>query len=162
MERFSTFDVERILKIRRGRFKEWIDMGYIEPADITVTSVGKKSLFNRQDLYIIKLFDRLLSDGFSREAAGAFVSPLYDIDPEHRKGMIRTDSYKEIVDPLKKNPPELLQIDRIGVDAVIDARYVYNRPIEFDLDNLQSKYLVNFEKIRKIVDEAIEKDKKDR
>lgn len=154
MERFSTFDVERILNIRRGRFKEWIDMGYIEPADITVTSVGKKSLFNRQDLYIIKLFDRLLSDGFSREAAGAFISPLYKFDPDHHKNRFLMDKYRR--------PPELLQIDRIGPDAVIDARYIDNNPIEFDLNLLQSKYLVNFRKIRKSVDEAIEKDKRDR
>ncbi len=63
-----TSDIVTALGIDRGRFREWIDGGFIEP---TVPSPGQgaAALFTVDDAKAIKLFDILVSDGLDRAAA---------------------------------------------------------------------------------------------
>ena len=73
MDLFTTFDVDRILEIKRTRLQEWINHGFIIPSQQT-PSKGVKALFSREDLYGIKLFEELLKRGHSRERASIMVN----------------------------------------------------------------------------------------
>lgn len=66
-DKFSTFDIERILGIKRSRLQEWIDRRLITP-DIPAKGKGTKAVFSLNSLYCIALFDFLL-DVTTREQA---------------------------------------------------------------------------------------------
>jgi DNA-binding transcriptional MerR regulator len=72
MEFFSTFDVEKLLGIKRTRLQEWIDRGFIKPSQAS-DGKGTKALFSRSDLYGIRLFVALLDLGFNRGAAAEII-----------------------------------------------------------------------------------------
>lgn len=80
---FSTFDVLRILAIKRGRLVEWMRGGFV-PSGIQVAwGERSKTVFGIFDLYTIALFKQLIELGICREEACT-----YSQHPEWR-GVIR-------------------------------------------------------------------------
>jgi len=76
MKSFSTFDVEKILNIKRTRLQEWINRGFIKPSQASAGQ-GTKALFTREDLYGIQLFSELLKFGLNRDVATRIVDWLF-------------------------------------------------------------------------------------
>ena len=68
-EVFTTFHISKKLGIKYGRLREWIDRGFIKPSIQKAGGQGSKSLFDRVDVYLIKLFSYLVERGFSRKEA---------------------------------------------------------------------------------------------
>ena len=76
---YSTFDVMRMLEIKRGRFKNWIEEGFIVPCKQDVFPSGlKRSYFTISGVYLVELFCTLISVGLSRHFAGHVVSACSD------------------------------------------------------------------------------------
>jgi|GEM_PF-1234740 len=67
-EAFTTFKASKILDIKYGRLREWIDREYI-PFLKRAEGAGDKTLFDRLHLCIIALFVYLLDRGMKREEA---------------------------------------------------------------------------------------------
>jgi hypothetical protein len=65
---YSTFDVCRKLGIKRGRLREWMLRGYVEPS-VKAKGVGTKALFSSLDLDLVQCFRDLVDCGLKREAA---------------------------------------------------------------------------------------------
>ena len=65
---FTTFEAAKILKVKYGRLREWIDREYILCSQ-RAEGQGGKTLFDRYNLYIMGLFVYLLEKGFNREEA---------------------------------------------------------------------------------------------
>jgi hypothetical protein len=57
---FSTLDIVRRLGIPRGRLREWINEGFIEPSIQKSKGHGSKSLFSRLDVYAIVYYKHLI------------------------------------------------------------------------------------------------------
>lgn len=68
MEFYSTFDIEKILKIKRTRLQEWIKNFWIAPSRAS-GGRGLKASFTIEDLYAIQLFVELLNMNLERFAA---------------------------------------------------------------------------------------------
>ena len=77
---YSTFDIERIFKIKKTRLFEWIDpkYNYVVPSQ-RADGKGSKTLFSIDDLYTLYLFINLLRLGASRLAASEY-SKLIDFN----------------------------------------------------------------------------------
>jgi len=65
---FTSFEVCKRLDIKKERFLEWVDRGYIKP-HVRAKGRGTKNLFRLSDIYLISLFRHLLECGFSRKCA---------------------------------------------------------------------------------------------
>jgi len=54
---FSTFDVMKILDIKRERLREWMIQGFVKPA-VPASGAGSKAEFGLLDLYKIAVFKK--------------------------------------------------------------------------------------------------------
>ena len=122
-ETFSTFDVLKILGLKRGRLRQWMDRGFITGFTVQWGS-GEKTLFGRVGLYHIELFRVLVDSGLNRAVSfqikehvdwmdvkhGALKNLLiYYDDGEMRFIHLRGDSAGE-----DKNILELVKTHRAG------------------------------------------------
>ncbi len=74
-DHFSTFQVSRIMDLDRTRLQEWIDRGFFTPFQ-KASGKGTKALFNREDVYRLRLFVGLLSWIGSRSRAAHALSNI--------------------------------------------------------------------------------------
>jgi hypothetical protein len=150
METWTTFDIEKILKIKRNRLKEWIDRGFIKPTYQEETGTGKKSLFNRWGLYCIKTFELLLDNGVSRDQAGKWLQYLYRFDPEDKNSP---------EDPLwrkSEKPPTFLILKKDIKDELYQCSLNWGSGFQLKKDADKVCFIFNFEMIKNEVDKAIE------
>lgn len=75
-DEFTTFDIEKILEIKRNCIQPWLDGGFVNPSIQRATRRGTKNLFSRDDLYKIRLFQLLLDSGISRKESGMYSNGL--------------------------------------------------------------------------------------
>ncbi len=74
--KYTTFNLQKAFGWKVDTIKEWMIRGFIVPA-IRAKGIGTKNLFSRFDVYIAKLFVRLLKQGFSREEASGITKTIY-------------------------------------------------------------------------------------
>ena len=65
---YTSSDVDKI-GVKRERLKAWMEKGYIKPSIQSASGKGSKNIFSLWDLYMIRLFRRLVQLGFSRKDA---------------------------------------------------------------------------------------------
>lgn len=70
---FSTFDVKKILDIKRERLREWMNNKFISPTQ-PASGVGTKAIFSILDVYKIGVFKKLVESGINRRKASAWVN----------------------------------------------------------------------------------------
>ena len=75
---FSTFDIEKILRVKRNTLQPWLDAKFIAPTIQKATRRGTKNIFAVTDLYKIELFRRLLLCGISRNEASFYINVNFD------------------------------------------------------------------------------------
>lgn len=71
-QEFSTFDVMKILGIKRERLREWANQGFIQPTS-PAEGQGTKAVFTILDIYKIAVFKRLVEAGINRRIASIMV-----------------------------------------------------------------------------------------
>ena len=69
---FSTFDVVKILSIRRERLREWMIKGFVVPTK-KAEGVGTKAIFTLLDIYKVAVFFEFINHGINREQASNYV-----------------------------------------------------------------------------------------
>jgi hypothetical protein len=144
-EEFTTFQISKALEIKYGRLREWIDRRYIEPSIHKAQRQGQKTLFNRIDAYMIKLFDYLLARGFSREEA-ARKSYSLQVDAPEVLSMVYIAFYRqEGIDT-----GLCMFIPTKDVHLTLFGKTPDGKEGEFD-----DVLIVNFKKIRDQVDQAL-------
>lgn len=79
MDQFSTFDIAKILGIKRSSLQQWIDYGFIEPSIATAEGRGTKNLFSAEDVFRIAVFRELYSAGLSQKYAGRAARRFHDV-----------------------------------------------------------------------------------
>ena len=78
MNEFSTFDVAKILDIKRTRIQEWINSGYITPSIQKAKGKGLKAIFSLNDLYCIQVFRVMREMGIHRNIAKEHADICFD------------------------------------------------------------------------------------
>ena len=66
---FSTFDLTKALKIPRSNLQLYIDKGFIRPSLGAASGKGTRNRFSLEDVYRIRLFQRLSEAGLSQKEA---------------------------------------------------------------------------------------------
>lgn len=70
---FSTFDVLKILDLKRGRLIHWVKGGFI-PKGIQLTwGHGVRTVFSLYDLYSIALFKQFVDSGLGRNVSSQYL-----------------------------------------------------------------------------------------
>jgi hypothetical protein len=157
MESFTTFDIVKRLGIKRERLKDWIGRGFIRPSIQKAKGVGTKSLFDRMDLYFIKLFEFLVKAGLSREVASKQAMTLNRLRHLHKSRInnfsgiefIAFNMGERIVEDGKKgfgNNIRLLTVKE-GRKIILELEDDYDVASSYD-----AILIVNFAKLRKKVD----------
>lgn len=142
-EYFTTFDVLKLLDLKRERLKHWIEEGYVRPYFQEETPNGSKSYFDVWHVYNIKLFMYLLEGGLSRQEAAKWSQAN---SPERIKDYKGMRQYK----------PDYLKFKRKD-GKIIEATYAYDTneirvPLNEDFDDI---IIIDFRKIIDAVDKAV-------
>ena len=126
---FTTFDVVKILDIKRVKLKDWSDNGFLKPTRTTEDSRGVKLFFDLFEVCCLGVFKNIIADGVSRRLAFQMVESLRNSDhPRHE------DRFKKNVAFvfLSKDRVEAYFFSNFGeLDAVIENKgftkvFVYN------------------------------------
>ncbi len=75
-EVFSTFDVLRILEIKRGRLVQWMKSNFIPKGSQVAWGEGSKTVFGLHDLYTINAFKLLVEMGMNRMIASSYADRI--------------------------------------------------------------------------------------
>lgn len=78
---FSSFEVMKLLKVKRERLREWINQGFTVPM-VAAKGAGTKAVFSIMDIYKIAVFKRLVDSGISRSRAAIWVKENPKINDE--------------------------------------------------------------------------------
>lgn len=139
---FSTFDVVKILDIKRERLREWMIQGFVKPA-VSASGAGSKAEFDLLGLYKLGIFKRLVDTGMNRRIAAAWIStnsPLNDI--------VEAEKINMIVSLSRKNS---------------GGRWIcyFEPPWEISEDELKEDWdlglIINFTKVREEIKNGIKK-----
>lgn len=151
--KLSSPEIQKVVGVERGRLGEWVARGYITPSIHEGVRQGDKHVWNEIDTYNVAVFKKIIESGFSRSIANKFIS----------KGVITQDApVDEIAFIIFAR-----EGDRVESRAV---NYDEEDPLELDLENLlrdmdmfekdrqfDNFFILNFSKIRREVDNAIER-----
>ena len=69
---FTISETAKILDMEQGRLREWVAGGFVTPA-YPSGGQGRSHRFSKNDLYKVKLFQRLVEAGFTRNDAMSHV-----------------------------------------------------------------------------------------
>jgi len=156
--KYSTFDIVKALDIDRERLREWMNRGYIKPSQ-SAQGQGTRALFSTLDVYAVELFRNLVEAGFSREAASLYVQKFIK-EEKHTKYETKVIGFRVSTEQI-----QFFQIDsnfkirkldlRTGTLVAPMSQTEKEEFLPKDLEDWDRVYLVNIEKIRKKVDEAL-------
>jgi hypothetical protein len=76
LDQFTTFDIAKILGIKRSSLQQWIDFRFVEPSIARAEGRGTKNLFSAEDVFRIAVFRELYSAGLSQKYAGSAARKL--------------------------------------------------------------------------------------
>jgi DNA-binding transcriptional MerR regulator len=152
---FSSFQVVKILQIKKERLQEWLHKGFIAP-ETRASGRGTRNRFSQTNLYEIALFDYLLDRGLSRkESAKILKTDIMDLKKqflEKTLKMVNDDiQYKSIT-------PTLI-IFKTGDNY--SSKVIFEKEIIFDINqdisdrNLDEIQIINIDKIIKNVNRAV-------
>ena len=137
---FSTFDVLKILDIKRERLREWMNRGFIIPT-VPAEGLGSKAVFSVVDIYKIAVFKKLVESGVRRSRAAVWV----DTNP-------RISNLRDI-----KDLNYIFLDDKGGKWISCMEPGPWNLDIEIEQDHdWDTVILVNFKKLKKQIASALE------
>jgi hypothetical protein len=163
---FTTFDIVRILSVKRVTLQAWLNAEFIKPAFKSEAGrgPGKKSYFNRFQLYLIRLFQVLISNGIARKDAAKWIQIL-DKDERSKKSTKAKENEENFITVFRgkdidgewlpgylKTSYEPLDLEHYRLPTVVIGRVKYEglKPQDYDF-----ALTINFAKVKKAVDFAI-------
>lgn len=151
---FSTFDIVKILEIPRERLKDWMNNDFIRPTT-AAQGKGTKAIFNRDSVYAVALFQKMISIGFTRKVAADFVSKGWDEGHFENVNYITFRVQGDVGRPhLLTGDPDL-SLKYGVVKGVGGFKFPSeNHPLELS-DDWDYLSVINFKKLRAEVDNRI-------
>jgi len=129
---FSTFDVLKVLDLKRERLRQWMNHKFIPTGSRVEWGSGSKVVFTKSDLYRTLLFKKLVDAGLNRAVASRYMN---HVDWSE----VGADGYK------------FLFVIKYG-KSMDDERFVYLRKEE-SLRHLKDEEQGLFINLAKIVEE---------
>lgn len=88
-KQFSTFEVDKILKITHSSLQQWMNRGFIVPSIQIAKGRGTRSIFSLEDVYRARIFQELHRAGLPQsEASEHSKDMLLDMIQEGREWVI--------------------------------------------------------------------------
>ncbi|MBC8466720.1 MAG: MerR family transcriptional regulator [Deltaproteobacteria bacterium] len=140
---FSTLDIVKALGIPRERLREWMNRGFVKPT-IDAKGQGTKATFTVEDIYLVALFRHLVDKGIKRFNAGIYLS-------ENIVAGTKSFFDSNFIMIMDRSDGSLL-IARESIKGLYDFLAPFLSSDDGDIEHI---IIVNFKKIRKIVDEAL-------
>lgn len=150
-EAFTTFQISKNLGIAYGRLREWIDRGFIKPSIQKAEGQGSKSLFDRTDVYAIKLFSYLMERGFSRKEAANRIWGMQGGDMAAREKLLSSTTYIVcyMQDDLRDSPlTAFIPEEKVTIS-------LFGKTIDGKKGAFDNALVVNFKKIRDEVNKVL-------
>jgi hypothetical protein len=141
---YSMAEVKRIMKIKEGRIRPWIELGYITP-DIRAAGTGHTHYFRESSLYTIGLMQGMCNFGFKRYRS-SYVA--YSLTPKDWKDVSKAEIYYIVIyvngvphekrkwfyremeiKKFNNKPPEITEesLDKWDANILWDIKHVWNR-----------------------------------
>jgi hypothetical protein len=166
------------LGIEPKRLKDWMTFGYIEPSVPQADIPGSKPLFSHFDLYMVKLFEHLIDNGFPEEESSVRIKILAlankkserFLDGKNHIGFSRKTEFSSLPEDMRQNIISwILQGESIGdaekreakkilkdfIPAIIEEKGKTLLLSSQIYEGCDSILIVNFKKIRNHVDMAM-------
>lgn len=70
---FKMGEITKLIDVDRNRLKEWIARGWVKPSIKRASGHGTPNVFDRENLYEIALFKKMIESGLSRAVIGDFI-----------------------------------------------------------------------------------------
>jgi hypothetical protein len=152
---YSTFDIQKALKIPRERFRQWIADGYVVPS-VPAQGAGTRASFSLMDVYKVALLDYLISRGMKRSTAALITKGLKETDAACNYIAVRNEwgNPPRVSISALSSPIWFLDLEQGAVFKETDPgnpRYSSFKPSNEWADI----YIVNFKVIREKVDRHI-------
>jgi len=110
---FSTFDVLKILNIKRGRLVQWMKGDFLPKGQQVPWGKGTKTVFNINELYSIALFKMLVDFGLSRTIAIEYMKDInWQWIIENDRGLLVVHPKKQIVEDKNSKKRYKLEISK--------------------------------------------------
>jgi len=154
---FTSFQVVKLLNIKKERLQEWLYKGFIKP-EVRASGRGTKNRFSFKNLYEIALFSYLLKKGVSRKE-GSKILKTGVLDTLERFKKTTMKSVKSDL-PFKSIKPVLI-IYKTG--EKYSSETIFDKKIGFEIQpdiihrNIDEVQIINISKIIKAVDNAVRK-----
>lgn len=164
---FSTFDIVRILGIKRVTLQSWLAAGFVKPAFRSTKGRGpsKKNYFSRFQIYLIGLFQILIHNGIACRDAAKWLQ-IIDEDDRSKKSTKAKENEENFVTIFRgkdvdgnllpsylKTSNEPLDLKNYHLPTIVIGRFSYKdlRPQDYDFI-----LTVNFAKVKRAVDFKID------
>jgi len=135
--KFTVYQIAKKLEISRSNLQQYLDRGFINPSISRAKGKGTRNYFSLEDIYCIRIFQRLAQIGFSQSEAAEYSQDL-DLSKLGNKG----------IDWVK------ITYDEKGRKKVIHSHYG-----SVKLEILKGKPIVtviNFKKLKEEIDALFE------
>lgn len=171
-DQYSTTEICKALDIKYGRFREWVDRGYVTPSQRAEGS-GDRTFFSKYGVYLVALFKHLIEvEGFDRQVAGERVQGVKEyLDLARTWEEVKESAYIIFSrEPWKPAPGGFRSLRAVLSDigrsskltvSIVSESMLKDRSM-FDIlsfkgfrqrwDDFESLTIVNFRKIREMVD----------
>ena len=153
----TTFDIADKLGIKRERLKNWLTEGYITPTFQVDIKRGKKSYFDRWQVYLIKFFAQLIEKGILRDVAASLIG---ESGPLVAEAIRRNDPDLIVIakkvgedEPIKKTDSPMEKSGKVA--AMYDKLFLkYDDDLSSQLvmQRYESAIIINFRMIRQEID----------
>ena len=172
-EQYSTLDICKSLGITRERIRDWMNRGFIKPSIQEAKGQGTKSLFSRNDVYLIMLFLTLIGNGINRKESSGIIQELsedrnsndfetligsdfllfrFSYSKEKRtRFMVTIDMYKGNLLDVETALPHAFYKHKV----VKEMEKMFTQKGETESDWIFS-FIINFNKIKKDTDAALQ------
>ena len=154
---YSTFETCKILGIKRVTLKSWLTDGFIKPTLKTIEGrgPGERSLFNRNQLYLIRLFQVMTANNISRNEAKSLIQKWNDVEPDPKNDenwltIFKTSKY---LGKIEKGAAPIYAHTSTNPINLKDFRLIFkNFPVKYEIEDFDMINVFNLKKIRKSVD----------
>ena len=84
--KFTVYQIAKKLNISRSNLQQYLDRGFIKPSISRARGKGTRNYFSLEDIYRIRIFQRLAQIGFSQSEAAEYSQTL-DLSRLGKKGI---------------------------------------------------------------------------
>ena len=124
IEKFNGNEIRKIIEVKRWELEKWISEGYLVPSSFENSDCGKRYMWNRNDIYELALFKKLVDFGLNLITAHEFLEAFPNEEIQTLSLAEDNDGSNLIINPnlISKKYQVFMWIDVAKIKNEIDER----------------------------------------